>query len=82
MVKSSDQVDQKMIGVKLDIVKLNELLNYCTEARTRAEIQEFCDISSRDYFRKKILMPLLNSGRLKRTIPEKPNSSKQKYIKA
>lgn len=82
VVKSGGQVDQKVIGVKLDIVKLNELLNYCTEARTRAEMQEFCDINSRDYFREKILMPLLNSGRLKRTIPEKPNSSKQKYIKA
>lgn len=82
VVKSSGQVDQEVIAVKLDIVKLNGLLNYCTEARTRAEIQEFCEISSRDYFRKNILMPLLNSGRLKRTIPDKPNSSKQKYIKA
>ncbi len=52
VAKSSGQVNQEVIAVKLDIVKLNELLDFCTEARTRAEIQEFCGISSRDYFRK------------------------------
>ena len=36
---------------------------------------------SRDYFRNKILLPLLKSGRLKMTIPEKPKSTKQKYVK-
>lgn len=81
VVKSSGQV-YDVITVKLDVVKLNELLEYCKEARTRSEMQEFCEISSRDYFRKNILVPLLNSGRLQMTIPDKPNSSKQKYIKA
>ena len=81
VVKSSGQVDD-VVTVKLDIMKLNALLDYCTEARTRAEIQAFCEISSRDYFRNKILLPLINSGRLKPTIPDKPRSSKQKYIKA
>ena len=80
MVKSSGQVDDT-IRVKFDVMKLNELLEYCREARTRAEIQDFCEISSRDYFRRNVLSPLLNSGRLRMTIPEKPNSSKQKYIK-
>ena len=78
---ASGQVDD-VITVKLDVVKLNELLEYCKEARTRSEMQEFCEISSRDYFRKNILAPLLNSGRLQMTIPDKPNSSKQKYRKA
>ena len=82
VVKSSGQDDNDVIAVKLDILKLNALLDFCMEARTRAEIQAFCNIGSRDYFRKYILAPLLNSGRLKRTIPDKPNSSKQKYIKA
>ena len=82
VVKSSGQDAASIITVKLDIMKLNELLAYCTEERTRAEIQAFCGISSRDYFRNNILTPLLQSGRLKRTIPDKPNSSKQKYIKA
>ena len=81
VAKSSGQVGTDTITVKLDIIKLNALLNYCSESRTRAEIQEFCEISSRDYFRKNILVPLLDSGRLKRTIPDKPNSSKQRYIK-
>ena len=82
VVKPSGQVDDAVISVKLDITKLNALLEYCVEARTRAEMQTFCDIGSRDYFRNKILLPLLESGRLKRTIPDKPNSSKQKYIRA
>ena len=78
--KSSVQVDSDAI-VKIDAKKLKALLDYCEEARTRAEMQEFCNISSREYFRKNILIPLLNSGQLKMTIPDKPNSSKQKYVK-
>ena len=81
VVKSSVQADDTAISVKLDITKLNALLDYCSEARSRIEMQAFCEISSRDYFRNKILLPLLESGRLKRTIPDKPNSSKQKYIR-
>ena len=82
VVKLSGQDTTGIITVKLDIMKLNGLLAYCTEERTRAEIQAFCGISSRDYFRNNILTPLLQSGRLKRTIPDKSNSSKQRYIKA
>ena len=78
----SGEVSGEVISVKLDIQKLNALLEYCREARSRIEMQMYCGIKSQDYFRRNILLPLLDSGRLKRTIPDKPNSSKQKYIKA
>ena len=69
------------VTVKLDASKLSALLDFCCEARSRVEMQEFCGIKSQDYFRKNILLPLLDSGRLNRTIPDKPNSSKQKYVR-
>lgn len=67
--------------VKLDEVKLRALLDYCSEPKTRKELQKFCCIRSEDYFRNKILKPLLQQRLLKRTIPNKPNSPKQKYVK-
>ena len=80
--KSSGEVGGEVIRVNLDVQKLNALLEYCKKARSRTEMQSFCGIKSQDYFRRNILLPLLDSGRLKRTIPDKPNSSKQKYIRA
>jgi ATP-dependent DNA helicase RecG len=38
-------------------------------------------ITNREYFRKNILKPLLESGQLQMTIPDKPNSRNQKYVK-
>ena len=43
-------------------------------------MQMFYGIASRDYFRAKILKPLLTSGKLRMTVPDKPNSKNQKYI--
>ena len=82
MDKSSGQVQSVINVVKLDASELKRLLDYCIEARTRAELQKICGISSRDYFSKHVLDPLLDSGLLKRTISDKPKSSNQKYVKA
>ena len=67
-----------MTDISLDLfVRLRE---YLREPRTRAELQSLCGISSRDYFRNKILNPLIESKKVKLTIPDKPTSSKQRYI--
>lgn len=79
--KLGGHVDKDVVTVKLDIQKLNELMVFCQQARTREEMQTFCGIGSRDYFHNNVLKPLLISGRLRRTIPDKPKSKKQKYIK-
>ena len=62
--------------------RIVNLLEFCSEARTRQEMQEFIGITSREHFRKIILKPLLEAGKIKMTLPNKPNSKNQKYIKA
>ena len=75
-------MDEEHSAVKSDIALelLVRLREYTREPRSRAELQSFCKISSRDYFRNKILNPLVEAGKIKLTIPEKPTSSKQRYI--
>ena len=60
--------------------RLYLLLKYCSAPRTREEMQQYYGVSTREYFRKKVLKPLLESGRLEMTIPDKPNSRYQKYV--
>ena len=62
------------------LVKQQQLLDFCTEARSRDEMQAFLGISNRSHFSKSYLKPLLESGQLVRTIPDKPKSKNQKYI--
>ena len=69
----------QIITISLDVNKLNELLEYCSKPRTRSEMQEFCEIKTREYFRKKILVPMIQAGKLLLTIPDKPKSPNQKY---
>lgn len=68
--------------VKLPIDKLAALIDFCSIPRNRKEMQEFCDIKTVEYFRKHIIKPMLQNGIIKQTIPDKPNSRNQKYIKA
>jgi predicted HTH transcriptional regulator len=62
--------------------RAEKLLEYCNTPRTQREMQEFIVITSREYFNKTVLLPLLESGKLKMTIPDKPNSRNQKYVRA
>jgi hypothetical protein len=61
--------------------RIFEIIEFCSIPRTRGEIQHFAGISGREDFRRRILKPLLESGKIRMTIPDKPSSGKQKYIR-
>ena len=69
-------------GYDGDEDKGTKLLLFCAVPRTKAEIQEHLGIKPERYVRQKLLSPLLNDGRLVRTIPDKPKSKNQKYVAA
>lgn len=74
-----DTLEHSAVKVDISIELLAKLREYLREPRSRAELQKFCEIKSRDHFRNKILIPLIDSKKIKLTIPDKPTSSKQKY---
>ena len=59
-----------------------KILEFCSMPRSRAELLEYLKLSDRKNLRTKYLNPLLASGKLKMTIPDKPNSRLQKYVRA
>lgn len=77
----SGEVDMAVLSeMKLDKEQLKNLLDYCSTGRSRKELQEYCGIKSQSYFRDHILTPILNAGLIRMSIPDKPKSSRQKYI--
>ena len=62
--------------------RFKELIEFCTVPRKRSEMQEFIGLTHREHFREAVLNPLLEKGFIKLTIPDKPKSSLQRYIKA
>lgn len=59
--------------------KINALLEYCIEPRSREGIQTFMGLKDRKHLRLEILNPLIQEGKHLLTIPEKPTSPNQKY---
>lgn len=59
----------------------DSILDFCEIPRSRAELIEFTG-KSRNYVVKQLITPLVECGKLKLTIPDKPKSSNQKYVKA
>ena len=43
------------------------------------EIMEYIKINDRSFFRRHYLNPMIKTGQLKMTIPDKPKSGNQKY---
>ncbi|MGM0578322.1 MAG: ATP-binding protein [Myxococcota bacterium] len=72
-----DQVGTKS-GPSRDQV---ELLEFASEERSVVEIMDRLGWKHRTKFRNRIIQPLLDAGWLRMTIPDKPRSSKQRYVR-
>lgn len=59
-----------------------QVLAFCQQPKSRAEIQEHLGLKDREHFRSAILNPLLDSGQLLRTLPDKPTSPNQQFYTA
>lgn len=58
----------------------DSIIEFCSIPRSRAELISFAG-KSRNYVMGQLVAPLVESGKLKLTMPEKPKSSNQKYVK-
>lgn len=59
----------------------DSILDFCEIPRSRAELIAFTG-KSRNYVLQQMIAPLVECGKLKLTMPDKPKSSNQKYVKA
>jgi len=60
--------------------RLQKVLTFCTVPRSRREIQAHLGMKDRKHFKEAVLDVLLNQGLLEMTIPDKPQSPKQRYV--
>lgn len=60
---------------------IEKILAFCASPKSRQEIMAHLGFISTRMFSKNYLQPLLASGRLVMTIPDKPKSKNQKYVK-
>ena len=67
------------IIVENENIENRELLLFCQTPRTRKEICEYLGLSSVTYAIQKHVMPLVERGSLKMSMPDKPKSSKQLF---
>lgn len=73
--KTGEEVQRKNVEDK----RQQELLNFCSEPRSRAEIAKFLGVKTVGYVMQHYVKPMVEAGLLSMTIPEQPQSHKQKY---
>ena len=56
------------------------ILQYCTTAKSAREIFKHIGLRYNTMALRRVLRPLLESGRLRRTVPDKPTSRHQRYV--
>lgn len=69
----------KQTVVEMDGVDNRELLLFCKTPRTRKEISDYLGLNSVTYAIQTRVMPLVERGIIKMSIPEKPKSPKQLF---
>jgi len=61
-------------------MEMLQLIDFCTTPTSLQEMLKYMGWRDRTKFRRRFISPLLDKGMIRRTIPEKPSSSKQRYI--
>lgn len=77
-----DAQDNVPVNVPVDASEkaiIDKILEYCKEPKSALEILKLLGYTDKRTLRKYI-NPLLQSGRLAMTVPDKPNSKNQKYV--
>ena len=80
--ESHDAQDNAQVGAQdaAQVSIRDKILACCQEPRSRTEIAAYCGYKSVRSLMQSHLKPLLESGQLRMTIPDKPNSRNQKYV--
>ena len=73
----SPQVDPQ---VNPQVELREKIISYCRVPHSKKEIAAYCGFKDAKNFASKHLNALIKQGILEMTIPDKPRSSKQKYI--
>lgn len=70
------------VGAQVNKSAITEgaIIQFCKEAKSLKEITNYFGYRSVRGFREKYINQMLENKKLRRTIPEKPTSSKQRYI--
>jgi predicted HTH transcriptional regulator len=77
--QATEQVTEQATE-QADSEKAEQVLAFCKEPKSRDEIMKHLGLKHREHFRSDILLPMIESGILSLTIPDKPKSPKQKYV--
>lgn len=81
-IPSRDQVGTKsgLSQYNAELTDEEKILTFCNTPRSVIELMELLGWKNRTKFKHKFIKPLIGQEKLKMTIPDKPQSSKQKYI--
>lgn len=77
---NSDHSTQDNTQDNTQVSTQDKILAFCIEPHTKVEIAEYCGFKSIKSLSQHHLAPLLESGQLCMTIPDKPKSRNQKYV--
>ncbi len=79
---STQSVSDRVSNQDTDQDVTKKILDFCEVERSKREICEYLGFSNLTYFTRTYLNPLLESKQLIMTIPDKPSSKNQKYVRA
>lgn len=78
LLKNKKTLDKKTLDKK--VLKFNQILEFCKEPKSITEIMLYLGYKSNKTLKRIYIKPLLETGKLIMTIPDKPTSKNQKYI--